>query len=111
MSALPRVAVVGLGGLFPGAATPADLFANVLACRDESREPPEGRWAIPVDAAYAPGGPKLDHVTSRRACFLDAIPGEGGSLDPLFYLAVDIGRQAWASARMERVDRARVGVI
>ena len=33
MPELPRVAVVGVGGLFPGAASPEQLWRNVLAAR------------------------------------------------------------------------------
>ncbi|MBY0230671.1 MAG: hypothetical protein K2W96_15400, partial [Gemmataceae bacterium] len=99
---MPRVAIVGLGGLFPGASSPAELFANVLARRDESREPPPGRWAIPGDEPP-------DDVLSRRGCFLDLRWEDG--LDPLFHLAASACRQAWDSARMEGVDRSRVGVI
>lgn len=121
MSALPRVAVVGIGGLFPGAASPRQLFDLVLSAQDSASEPPPGRWILPLDRAYRPGGPYPDRVHSRRACFLapfecdltglDIDPAFVADLDPLFRLALRIGLDAWRSAVTHRVDRSRVGVV
>jgi acyl transferase domain-containing protein len=121
MSDLPPVAVVGLGGLFPGATAPAGLWQNVLAGVDAAGEPPPGRWLLPADAVHEPGVIRPDRVPSRRACFLppfapdldglDIDAALVGRLDPVFQLALSAGAQAWRSARMAAVDRRRVGVI
>jgi acyl transferase domain-containing protein/3-hydroxymyristoyl/3-hydroxydecanoyl-(acyl carrier protein) dehydratase len=115
------IAIVGMSGRFPGASTPEELFDNVLACRDEAREPPPGRWALPPEVAYSPGEPRLDRVYSKRACFLGPFEADLtgltvdrarlARLDPLFHLALDLVGRAWRSGRTERLDRRRVGVI
>jgi acyl transferase domain-containing protein/3-hydroxymyristoyl/3-hydroxydecanoyl-(acyl carrier protein) dehydratase len=116
-----RVAIVGIGGLFPGAPTPEALWQHVLACADAAREPPAGRWLLPVDAIYSPGEVRKDGVPSRRACFLDPFVVELDGLqidrqildqlDPVFHLALEASRRAWRSARTANLDRRRVGVI
>ena len=95
-----RIAIVGLAGHFPGPADLEGFWAHVLAGRSASREPPAGRWRLPLERAHAPGGPKTDHVYSRRACFADEIvfdPAAFGAdldaarlegLDPLFHLVL-----------------------
>ena len=74
MASASRVAIVGMGGLFPSAATPERLWADVLAGRDRSRDVPPGRWMLDPDAIYDPAIAAPDKVYSRRGCFLDAIP-------------------------------------
>jgi len=121
----PRIAIVGMGGLFPTAdgpaATPERFWANVLGAADGSREAPPGRWLIPPDEAFAPGGPAPDHVYSKRGYFLgdftldatglEVAPELLARLDPLFHLTLAAGKQAFASAVTTNLDRRRVGVI
>ena len=66
------IAVVGLGGVYPDAATPAALWQHVLAARDTSREPPPGRWILPPEVVHAPGETRPDQVPSVRACFVES---------------------------------------
>src|SRR5262245_51829307 len=120
MSALPRVAVVGVGGLLPGAPSPQQLWRNVLAGLDASSEPPPGRWVLPPEKARG-GVAQIDRVPSTRAYFLAPFaPDLTGlaldadfvaRLDPVFQLALAAGAMAWRSARMDGTDRRRVGVI
>jgi acyl transferase domain-containing protein/3-hydroxymyristoyl/3-hydroxydecanoyl-(acyl carrier protein) dehydratase len=118
---IPRIAIVGLGGLFPDAPSPRDLFSLVQSARDALSEPPPGRWALSLEQAYRAGGPFPDRVDSRRAGFLAPFdvdltglnidPALLPQLDPLFRLALRIGSDAWRSAVTAPLDRSRVGVI
>ncbi|HLH29013.1 MAG TPA: polyketide synthase, partial [Acidimicrobiales bacterium] len=117
----PRVALVGVGGIFPGAATPARLWENVRSAVDASRDVPPGRWLLDPDEAVAPGSAVLDHVPTRRGYFVDPFrfdptgldlpEGLVDGLDPLFHLTLHAGVRAWRSARTGGLDRRRVGVI
>jgi acyl transferase domain-containing protein/3-hydroxymyristoyl/3-hydroxydecanoyl-(acyl carrier protein) dehydratase len=110
-----------VGGLFPSAAGPERLWANVLAGIDATREVPPGRWLLDPRDAYDPAIARPDRVYSLRGCFLDEIPqnAEGldlpadllAQLDPVFHLALHAGRQAFASGVTHALDRHRVGVI
>jgi acyl transferase domain-containing protein/3-hydroxymyristoyl/3-hydroxydecanoyl-(acyl carrier protein) dehydratase len=115
------VAIVGLGGVYPAAATAEALWQNVLARVDAASEPPPGRWLLGPDAAFDPAVARPDRVYSRRACFvepfaldpegLDVDPALLAGLDPLFHLALYAGRQAWQAGVTAGLDRSRVGVI
>jgi acyl transferase domain-containing protein/3-hydroxymyristoyl/3-hydroxydecanoyl-(acyl carrier protein) dehydratase len=110
-----------MGGLFPSAADPAQLWANVLARVDASREVPAGRWLLDPRDAYDPAIACPDRVYSLRGYFLDRIPLDFtgidvpadllSQLDPVFHLALHAGRQAFESAVTKHLDRKRVGVI
>ena len=41
-----RVAIVGIGGVFPGAPDPERFWSNVAAGVDATSEVPPGRWSI-----------------------------------------------------------------
>ena len=115
MSAPERIAVVGLGGVFPDSPSPADLWNHVLRAADTCRDVPPGRWLLDPDDAFAPGAPAPDRVYSRRGCFIDGfhldpvgldLPADLlAGLDPVFHLALHAGRQAWQSARIDELDR------
>jgi acyl transferase domain-containing protein/3-hydroxymyristoyl/3-hydroxydecanoyl-(acyl carrier protein) dehydratase len=121
MPAEPRIAVVGMGGLFPSAARPERLWANVLRAVDASRDVPPRRWLLDPAAAYDPRVAAPDSVYSRRGYFLDEFtpdvsgldlpPGLLAQLDPVFHLALHAGRQAFATGVTTALDRRRVGVI
>jgi len=116
-----RVAIVGIGGLFPGAHGLDGFWNNLAAGVDGSRDVPPGRWTIPPERAYDPRPAFADHVVSTRGYFLDPFePDLTGlsidrsrveELDVLFHLALHAGNQAFRDARMGAVDRSRVGVI
>src|ERR1022692_4239599 len=114
MSVSSRVAIVGMGGLFPSSATPERLWADVLAGADRSRDVPPGRWMLDPDAIYDPTVGAPDRVYSRRGCFLDSIPLDPAlpaELDSVFHLTLYAGRQAFGSGVTHTLDRRRVGVI
>ena len=104
-----------MGGLFPTAATPDRLWADVLAGKDNAHDVPAGRWMLDADAIYDPAVGAPDRVYSRRGCFLDAIPHDStdllAGLDPVFHLTLYAGQQAFASGATRNLDHRRVGVI
>lgn len=116
-----RVAIVGADGLFPGAATLDEFWQNVRDGVDASREVPPGRWIVPPERAFDPRPGTLDRVVSTRGYFLDPFepdlagldidPSLVGELDVLFQLTLHIGNGAFRSAKMDSVNRKRVGAI
>ena len=121
MSRQERVAIVGIGGIFPRSPDLEQFWANVEGGVAATREVPPGRWLLdPVDA-YDPRVALPDHVYSTRGAFvedfrldpegLDLDPALLGRLDPMFHLALHAGRAAWRDAVTEGVDRSRVGVV
>ncbi len=115
------IAIVGMGALLPGAADLEAFWENVLARRSAARRVPPELWPLPPEAYYDPRPGSVDKVYSLVGCFLDepAPSGEGlhlssdllAGLDPVFRITVEAGRRAYAQARMEALDPARVGVI
>jgi PfaB family protein len=116
-----RIAIVGVGGVFSGAANLNEFWENILIARDCSREPPEGRWSLALEDVYDARGPQPDKVYSKRACFVDNFEADTdgleidaeflASLDPMFHLLLHAGNQAWRDAVTENLDKQRVGII
>jgi acyl transferase domain-containing protein len=116
-----RIAIVGVGGVFPGAMDLQEFWENILTARDCSREPPEGRWSLALEDVYDGIGPQADKVYSKRACFVDnfKVDTKGleidadflASLDPMFHLLLHAGNQAWRDAVTDNLDKQRVGII
>jgi acyl transferase domain-containing protein/3-hydroxymyristoyl/3-hydroxydecanoyl-(acyl carrier protein) dehydratase len=121
MSEQPRVAIVGVGGIFPAAPAPERLWDNVLRAVDAARDVPPGRWLLPPETTLDPAGPRPDRVYSRRGYFLEpfqvdpaglAVPPDLlAELDVVFHLALHAGRQALQSGQVGALDRRRVGVV
>ncbi|HAH07368.1 MAG TPA: type I polyketide synthase [Elusimicrobia bacterium] len=117
----PAVAVVGIGGLFPGTPGLDGFWADILARRSAARDVPPGRWILPPEKAYDPAVGAPDKVYSKRACFVDPfqVPAEGlrldaallRELDLVFHFALHAGRMAFEDGVTEKLDRRRVGVI
>jgi PfaB family protein len=115
-----KIAIVGIGGIFPGAKNLEQFWDNILASKDCSREPPKDRWLLSLEDVYAPE-PALDKVYSKRACFVDDFDFNPDnydidkkfieSLDPMFHLLLHAGQQAWRDAITDNLDKQRVGVI
>ena len=115
------IAVVGMGGIFPGAPDLDRFWDNIAAGVDASREVPSDRWVLDAARAYDPDVGRADKVYSTRGCFiedfhldmrdLDLDRDVVAALDPLFHLALHAGRQAVEDAGLETRSRDRVGVI
>ncbi|MCH7870222.1 MAG: type I polyketide synthase, partial [Planctomycetes bacterium] len=115
------IAIVGMGGVFPGASSLDHFWRNIVDGVDVSREPPPGRWVLDPSVAfsreYAP-----DKVASTRACFVEhdpTIDDEGldldphliAGLDPLYRLVLRAGIDAFRDSEASTVDGARTGAI
>ena len=116
-----RVAIVGIGGIFPQAPTLEQFWANIQAGIDTAREVPPGRWILANADAFDPRPGTPDRVYSLRGCFVEGFqldpeglqldPSLLEQLDPMYHLALHAGRQAWRDARTDDLDRRRVGVV
>ncbi|MCA9244953.1 MAG: polyketide synthase, partial [Phycisphaerales bacterium] len=113
------IAIVGIGGVFPGAPTPTALWRNILAGRDTCAETAADRWIAPASALLNPTLAP-DSVYSTRACLCEALeiptdsydldPRLVQSLDPVFHFALEAGNQAWRDAGATSTDKTRCGV-
>ncbi|WP_443732104.1 SDR family oxidoreductase [Streptantibioticus silvisoli] len=115
-----RVAVVGMGGMFPGAPDLASFWANVLAGQDCVTEVPVQRWDPEV--FYSPDGDG-ERTPSRWGGFLPEIPFDPlsygippaslGSIEPVQLLALEAARRALADAGYAGpgTDHARTSVV
>ncbi|MEV5572822.1 beta-ketoacyl synthase N-terminal-like domain-containing protein [Spirillospora sp. NPDC052269] len=120
------IAVVGLGAVYPGAGSAAELWANVRAGVDAITDVPPHRWdpALYHDPSAYDGPARADRFYCRRGGFVDdlatadparfgirpaAVPG----IEPDQLLALRTAAEAIADAGGdERLrDRARVGVV
>ena len=115
MSAEPRIAIVGIGGLFPGSRTLDQYWHNIVNAVDCSRPVPPGRWLLDPADAIADGTATEDHIPHSRAYYLDEIPQETTDLaidaawlarmDPVFHLIL-LRRDPGVSRREDGVDRS-----
>ena len=115
------IAIVGIGGIFPGAENLNAFLENILLARDCPREPPAGRWLLDLADVYDPSGPLPDRVYSARACFVEdfRLDSEGlnldagwlDTLDPMYRLLLKAGREAWLDGNPAGVGRDRAGII
>ncbi len=114
------VAVVGIGGVFPGCGDLDGFWKLVRDGRSAVSHAPEGRWSVPRDGVLSweklPG-----KAFSDMGCFVTGvdfgeIDGERlgipvESLDPLFRISILAGQRAFADASSPEVDPERAGVI
>ncbi len=92
-----------------------------MSARDCAREPPSGRWLLPLEDVYEAGGPQPDKVYSKRACFVDDFQSdlsglnidqdELTSLDPMSHLILHAAAQAWRDSVTDRLDLQKVGLV
>ena len=117
-----RIAIVSAAGRFPGSGSDLTQFwKNVAGAIDSSRDVPADRWTLPPEHCTDPRIANPDTVYSTRGYYLDSFsPDLSGlavdrelidQLDPLFQIVLDVGNRAWRSAKTEKIDRQRVGVV
>ncbi len=121
MSERLEIAIVGFGGVFPGAKSQKDFWRNIERGEDATAEVPPVRWYMDPDEAYSPEVATADRVYARRAGLLGDIDLDTDGLsidahvldglDPMFRLALRAAQMAVEDARPEALDRDRTGVI
>ena len=117
-----RIAIVGIGGIFPGAPNLDTFWRNIANGIDSGRNVPKDRWFLRPETAFDPDGPKADRVYSTWGCFIEDFQFDPkglspynklpGKLDPLFHLGLQASRMAFQDARgLGGISPDRVGVI
>lgn len=114
------IAIVGMGGVFPGGENVPAFFESLVQGRDSTREVPRERWD--VDRYFDEDRDRNETCYTKLGCFLDALPRPEPRwhIPPVSLERVDPGQLlvlrateeaiADAGVDMERLDRDRVGV-
>lgn len=106
----PRVAIVAVGGWFPGAGDPGEFWDNVVRGRDCSSDPPPGRWPFPPERWISTGGNRPDSVPHTRGYYLTGLASEPG-VDASVRIAEAITAAAWDGAVTSHKDPRRCGIV
>lgn len=118
------IAIVGIGGVFPGAPDLESFWKNIKQGISVSKEALKGEWALSAEDAYSPLPVRPDKACSSRGCFID-FPVLGlmdlkelgldtrfvESLDPLYHVTLLAGVRAFKDAVTKGIDRKRFGII
>lgn len=114
------IAVVGIGGVFPGAVDLDAFWHNIANGLESIRKIPEHRWPVAPAKVVAPI-PAPDMALSIRAGIVDAFepdaeawgldPLLAADLDPLYHLVLRAGHAAYSDCGGKASDSARTGVI
>ena len=115
-----RIAIVGIGGVFPGACDLDEFWQNILSAKDSAIDVGTDRWRLDPDDLYSPKQ-EADKVNSRRACLIQnfEFDPEGfnvdadllNRLDPMYQILLHAGRNAWVDTNTNAIDKRRVGII
>lgn len=115
-----KIAIVGIGGIFPGAPTLDDFWRLIASGMSSARDIPAERWSINPDDCLSDSVAD-DCVYSKRACLIEGfeLDSDGldidadllGRLDPMCHLLLHAGRNAWQDANQQAVNRERTGII
>lgn len=115
------IAIVGMGGVFPGASDLQDFWKNLQTAESAAQPVPEHRWVTPIEKAYHPTLTD-DKSYSKIACLvqhevkvdtsklsLEASTLE--QLDPLYHMTLKAGQDAFSQAQTDALSSERFGVI
>ena len=120
MSTFTPIAVVGLGGVFPGASDINRFWENIVNGVDTCDTVPADRWIAPTDrmvsTEYLP-----DTALGSRACLIKDFefdvddwpfdPDFLRSLDPLYHLVLQAGKEAVHDSDLSQAGHQRTGTI
>ncbi|HNX77806.1 MAG TPA: beta-ketoacyl synthase N-terminal-like domain-containing protein, partial [Candidatus Rifleibacterium sp.] len=108
------IAITGIGGIFPGADNLDEFWQMISAARSAADMVPDGRWPEPAVNYHDPKAGIADRVRSPRNCSLKKLPRNYAglhlpaelldSLDPLFLIALQAGRDAFFDADTTGLD-------
>jgi acyl transferase domain-containing protein/3-hydroxymyristoyl/3-hydroxydecanoyl-(acyl carrier protein) dehydratase len=114
------IAIVGIGGVFPGARDLQEFWQNILNGKESAIDVGIDRWRIEPEELYS-SELSPDKVCSRRACLIQNFEfnPEGLNvdaellkrLDPMYQILLHAGRDAWADAKTDTIIKERVGVV
>ena len=115
------IAIVGIAGLFPGARTIEDFWANVRNGVDATSEVPAGRWdpvffdadAKEADRFYCRRGGFVDDLATFDPLAFGIMPNAVDSVEPDQLLALAAASAALADAGNphERTDPSKISVV
>jgi len=120
MSQFTPIAVVGMGGVFPGAANISRFWENIINGVDTCNTVAADRWVAPADhmvsTQHLP-----DKALGNRACLIkdfefdvDGWPLDPEllrTLDPLYHLVLQAGKEAVLDSGLAKAGHRRTGTI
>ena len=105
------IAIVGQSCVLPGADSPAQLWANVLAGKSAISAVPAERWGLPRDSVMGTPANSSDRTWSDMGGYVTGFQfdptgtaidaAELRALDPLFQLTIHTVREALRSANLQ----------
>jgi PfaB family protein len=114
------IAVVGMGGLFPGASHLDIFWQNIINKVDAARDVPTNRWIVDPDVMYHQD-PIPDKAISKRACLIHDFKFDPDgfdldkrllkALDPLYHIVLCTGKAAMDDLANQSINKERTGVI
>lgn len=116
------IAIVGIGGVFPGANTLENFWDIIKNGTSLSSIVPDGRWIADHSKLLAQGEDKTDKSICAKGCFIKNYPFEKikpgnlsndiiKELDPLVHITLLAGQAAFEDCITENISPDRAGVI
>ena len=115
------IAITGIGGIFPGSDSLEEFWQMIASAKSASEVVPDGRWPEPAPSYHDTKVGAPDKVLSPNNCSIKHIPQnyEGidlpldfiKTLDPLYQIALQAGRDAFKDSVTKNLDLSRVPVI
>jgi PfaB family protein len=113
------IAVVGMAGLFPGAANLDRFWENIVSRVDASADVPRSRWIADPDSVVH-GIRLADKALTRRCCLIDDFKfdpdgfaidaGILDALDPLYHIILHTAAEALSHPEKLQLPNERTGV-
>jgi PfaB family protein len=114
------IAVVGLSGVFPGAADCDQFWHNICQKVDTTRAVSENRWGVPLRGVCSDTW-EVDKAYCRNACWVDQFHFNSSGfnidkallldIDPMCQWVLQASQRALSSTKIESIDKQRTGVI
>ena len=111
MTRFEPIAIVGQSCVLPGAHSPEQLWANVLAAKSAISSVPKDRWGLPHQSVMGTPSNSADRTWSDVGGYVTGFnfdptglavdAAELRALDPLFQLTIHTAREALKSAKLQ----------